>query len=48
MVVKLLLVERLMAVLTLDPCSGGMTLAQVVGQASRGQSLERAVRVVTV
>ena len=26
---------------------GGMTLAQVVGQASRGQSLERAVRVVT-
>ena len=48
MVVKPLLVERLVAVLVLDPWSGGMMLAQVVGQVRLSQSLKRAARVVTV
>ena len=47
MVVKPLLVEHLAAVLALDPWSGGVALALVVGQARLSQSLDRATSVVT-
>ena len=48
MIVKLLLVERVVAVLALNPWNYGMTLALMVGQTCLGQGLEGAARVVAV
>ena len=48
MIVKLLLVERVVAVLALNPWNCGMTMALMVGQTCPGQGLEGAARVITV
>ena len=48
MVVKPLLVKSLVAVLALDPCVGGMTLALVVGQACSSESQVRAAMVIPI
>ena len=48
MIVKPLLVERVVAVLALNPWNYGKTLALMVGQMCLGQGLEGAARVVAV
>ena len=46
MIVKLLLIERVVAVLALNPWNCGMTLALMVFQTCLGQGLEGAARVI--
>ena len=48
MIVKLFLVERVVAVLALNPWNYRMTLALMVGQTCLGQGLEGAAKVVAV